>query len=132
MHISSAMLRNTVKLGNAAGRPVQPLRAVCCLHEMQLQDVRIRENSWLARVAAMKLNVDSVALTLGKTIHLYRASRQDLLQNNRWLRHELAHVEQFRRYGFFTFIFMYLTEWLKKGYYANRFEVEARNAEIGL
>jgi hypothetical protein len=99
---------------------------------MQLKDVRIKENSWLARVAAWKLNVDSVALTMGKTIHLYRATRQELLQNNRWLRHELAHVEQFRRYGFFTFILLYLAEWLKKGYYANRFEVEARRAEIEL
>jgi hypothetical protein len=99
---------------------------------MQLKEVRIKENSWLARVAAWKLKVDSVALTLGKTIHLYRATRQELLQNNRWLRHELAHVEQFRRYGFFTFILLYLAEWLKKGYYANRFEVEARRAEFEL
>jgi hypothetical protein len=94
-----------------------------------MKHVQIRENSWLARIAAMKLRVDSVALTLGNTIHLYRASREELLGNDRWLRHELAHVEQFRKYGFIAFIGMYLAEWLKNGYYENKYEVEARAAE---
>jgi hypothetical protein len=98
----------------------------------QMSGVRIRTNSGLARLAAWKLGVDSVALTLGNTIHLHNAKAGDFLSNGSWVRHELAHVEQFRRYGFFTFIFMYLAEWMKKGYYANRFEVEARNAEIDL
>jgi hypothetical protein len=41
----------------------------------------------------------------------------------------MAHVEQFRRYGFWNFIFLYLLESLKKGYYLNKYEVEARAAE---
>jgi hypothetical protein len=41
----------------------------------------------------------------------------------------MAHVEQFQRYGFWNFIFLYLLESLKKGYYLNKYEVEARESE---
>jgi hypothetical protein len=90
---------------------------------------RIRESSWLARVAAWKLGVPSVAITLGRTIHLHRASGHALLRDRAWLRHELKHVEQFRQYGFLRFIGLYLAESVRVGYYNNRFEREARAAE---
>lgn len=83
----------------------------------------------LARIAAKKLGVSQVALTIGQTIHLCRTPRAEFLANERWVKHELAHVEQFRRYGFLRFLGMYLWESLKKGYYHNRFEVEARTRE---
>lgn len=70
-----------------------------------------------------------MAITLGRTIYLYKASKEDLLRNKAWLRHELKHVEQFLRYGFFWFLLWYAFESLRKGYYHNRFEVEARAAE---
>jgi hypothetical protein len=95
----------------------------------QMSGVRIRTNSGLARLAAWKLGVDSVALTLGNTIHLHNAKAGDFLSNGSWVRHELAHVEQFRKYGFCRFIALYLLESLRKGYHNNRFEVEARQAE---
>jgi hypothetical protein len=41
-------------------------------------------------------------------------------------------VEQFRRHGFFKFLFLYLWESLRHGYHDNRFEVEARAAETSL
>lgn len=91
--------------------------------------INVKENSWLAALAARKLHVHAVAMTLGKTIHLHKVSREGFLADQRWVRHELAHVEQFRRYGFWRFIFLYLAESLKKGYYRNRFEVEARQRE---
>jgi hypothetical protein len=93
------------------------------------EGIRIRENSWLAWVAAKKLGVPAVALTIGRTIHLYKTSRQGFLADQRWVRHEMAHVEQFRRYGFWKFIFQYLAETVKKGYYLNQYEIEAREAE---
>jgi hypothetical protein len=96
---------------------------------MQGTEFRIRESSWLAALAARKLGVPSVAITIGRTIHLHRANRRDLLQNSGWLRHELKHVEQFRRYGLLPFIGLYLLESLRKGYHENRFEREAREAE---
>jgi hypothetical protein len=93
------------------------------------EHVRISENSWFAAIAAYKLGVPSVALTLGETIHLHNTSRSGFLADHRWVRHEMAHVEQFRRYGFWNFIFLYLLESLRNGYYLNKFEVEARAAE---
>ncbi len=91
--------------------------------------IKIRENSWMARLAARKLGQPSVAITIGNTIHLYRTGKDSFLSNERWVKHELKHVEQFRRYGYFRFMFMYLAESIRKGYYNNRFEVEARKAE---
>lgn len=43
--------------------------------------------------------------------------------------HELKHVEQFEREGWFRFLWLYMLDYLKAGYYNNRFEIEARNAE---
>ena len=91
--------------------------------------IKIKENSPLARLAAKKLKTKNMAMTLGRTIHLYNADRSQLTNNKRWLRHELKHVEQFGRYGFFLFLILYTYESLRKGYHNNRFEVEARNAE---
>ncbi len=97
---------------------------------MQALQVNIKENSWLAKLAAWKLGVDNVALTLGTTIHLHRASAEVLINDERWVRHELKHVEQFLKYGFVKFIFMYVMESLRNGYENNRFEIEAREAEF--
>jgi uncharacterized protein (DUF2342 family) len=89
----------------------------------------IRENSFIAKLAARKLNAHSVAIVIGKTIHLHNATRNDLLTNRRWLRHEMAHIRQFRDYGFLSFILMYLWESMLKGYHNNKYEAEARAAE---
>ena len=91
---------------------------------------RIKENSFFARMAAMKLGVDQVALTLGDTIHLHNTSVERFSSDRRWVKHELRHVEQFREHGFFRFIILYFLESARKGYYHNRFEQEARAAEL--
>lgn len=96
----------------------------------QIRGVSIRTGSILARAAAWKLGVSSVALTIGRTIHLHNAGAAEFLANERWVRHELAHVEQFRRYGLLRFMVLYLAESLRRGYHDNRFEVEARAAEL--
>ena len=90
---------------------------------------RIKENSYRARLAAWKLSSNKVAIVFGSTIYLYNASREELLANNRWLRHELKHIEQYKRFGFFTFLFLYIAETIRNGYVNNKFEVEAREAE---
>lgn len=94
-----------------------------------MKQVRIKEDSLMARLAAWKMGAFSVALTLGNTIHLHRATAAEFTADRSWVLHELKHVEQFRRHGFLPFIILYLAEWLRKGYYNNRFEVEARAAE---
>ena len=89
----------------------------------------IKENSWLAKIAAKKLSSTNVAMVLGKTIHLFGVSKTDFLQDEKWLKHELCHIRQFKQYGYLNVVVKYLWESLRKGYYNNRFEVEARKAE---
>lgn len=94
-------------------------------------DIRftIKENSWLAKIAAWKLSARSVAFVLGHTIHLHNATKEEFLQNKTWLRHELCHVRQFEEHGFVAFIFKYVWESIRQGYYNNKYEAEARLAE---
>lgn len=96
---------------------------------VKYRELRIKENSWLASIAAWKLGSSPVAMVLGKTVHLHGTDRENFLRDERWVKHELCHIRQFRQYGFFGFLFRYLLESARKGYYNNRFEVEAREAE---
>ena len=89
----------------------------------------IKENSCVAKLAAKKLQSQNVAIVIGKTIHLYHVSKENFLKDEKWLKHEMCHINQFKKYGFFTFIARYLWESMKVGYYENKFEAEARNAE---
>ena len=89
----------------------------------------IKENSWIARLAAWKLHCQKVAVVLGKTIHLYHVSKNDFLRDEEWVKHEMCHIRQFKKYGFLAFIFRYLWESLRVGYHNNRFEAEAREAQ---
>jgi Domain of unknown function (DUF4157) len=96
---------------------------------MKEHSITIKEASWIAKLAAAKLRSNSVAMVLGNTIHLHNASKNEFLQNQRWLKHELCHVRQFQQHGYVLFIIKYLWETVKNGYYNNRFEAEARAAE---
>jgi len=95
-----------------------------------IKDLIIKENSWIARIAAYKLNARSVAIVIGHTIHLYNTSSDEFLKNTSWVKHEMCHIRQFREHGFVPFMIKYIFESLKKGYYNNKFEVEARKAEL--
>jgi len=95
-----------------------------------MKEVRIKENSLLARVAAYKLETKQCAIVINRTIYLHNTSRKDFLANKKWLLHELKHVEQYQRYGTIRFVILYLYETIKRGYRNNRFEVEAREAEL--
>jgi hypothetical protein len=96
---------------------------------LQTLQFQIKENSFIARIAAWKLNAKQVAIVFGKTIHLHNSSKEEFLNNERWLKHELEHIRQYRKYGMIGFITRYLVESAKKGYYNNKFEVDARAAE---
>jgi len=89
----------------------------------------VKENSWIAKLAARKLQSENVAIVIGKTIHLYNVSKEDFLKNRKWLKHEMCHIEQFKKFGFLNFICKYLWESIRKGYYHNKYEAEARKAE---
>ena len=90
---------------------------------------RIRENSWIAKFAAWKLNKPNMAIVLGNSIHLHNCSRTEFLANERWLKHELCHIRQFREHGCVIFLIKYGWESILHGYYNNKYEREAREAE---
>lgn len=96
---------------------------------MSNNDFIIKEKSWLAKIAAKKLGSKNVAMVLGKTIHLHNTSKAAFLKDEKWVKHELCHINQFKQHGYVGFIVKYLWESIRKGYYNNRFEVEARQAE---
>ena len=89
----------------------------------------IKENSWVAWLAAKKLRASSVAIVGGKTIHLHNSSKENFLKNERWLKHELCHIRQFKQHGYLPFIAKYVWESLLHGYHNNKYEKEAREAE---
>ena len=89
----------------------------------------IKENSWIAKLAAKKLQSSSMAIVLGKTIHLFNVSKENFLKDEKWVKHEICHIKQFEKYGYFIFIIKYLWQSWKHGYHNNRFEKEARHAE---
>jgi hypothetical protein len=100
-----------------------------CQHGDKKCRVRIRQNSWIAKIACKCIKQKDVALTVFRTIYLSHSTPGVFLNNHRWVAHELAHVRQFRTYGNLKFIFLYLKESLSKGYYNNKWEVEARAEE---
>ncbi len=89
--------------------------------------MRICENSFLARIARWKLGgKTSVAMVIGQTVHLSGATRAQFLANPEWVAHEQVHLRQFREHGFWRFLWLYLRESVRVGYWNNRYEVEAR------
>lgn len=91
--------------------------------------VTIRENSWVAKMAARKLRSHKVAMVIGNTIHLHNSTKDEFLNDKRWVRHEVAHVKQYAKLGVFKFLVFYLLEAFNKGYKNNWFEVDAREKE---
>ncbi len=93
------------------------------------ENFTIKENSWVAWLAAKKLKVPAVAIVIGKTIHLHHASKADFLNNSRWVKHELCHIRQFAAHGYLLFMLKYVWESILHGYHNNKYEIEARNSE---
>jgi hypothetical protein len=84
-------------------------------------------NSPLARIARLVLgNKANVAMVIGQTVHLSGATREEFLADAEWLAHERVHIRQFREHGFVPFLWKYLVESARVGYFNNKFEVEAR------
>lgn len=89
----------------------------------------VKEDSWIAAIAARKLKSSRVAIVFGSTIHLHNTTKDDFLKDECWVKHELCHIRQYKQHGFFTFLIKYLYESYKTGYYNNKYEEEARAAE---
>jgi hypothetical protein len=95
----------------------------------EMTKIYIKENSWLARLAAKKLGSERMAIVWRRTVHLHNTTRQEFLSDRHWLNHELKHVAQFRQYGWLWFAILYVWESMRNGYFNNRFEQEARMSE---
>jgi hypothetical protein len=88
--------------------------------------VRIRRGGLIPAIGGRLAGMDgpAAAVTLGRTIFV----QSDVRLSDRLLRHELAHVAQWRRQPL-TFPWRYVLEHVRHGYRDNPFEIEARNAE---
>ena len=83
-------------------------------------------NSPLARIARMVLKSKNVAMVIGQTVHLSGVTREAFLADPEWVAHEQVHLRQYREHGLLPFLWKYLVESARVGYYHNKFEVEAR------
>jgi hypothetical protein len=92
----------------------------------EIMDYKIVEKSWFARIARLVLKSTNVAMVLGNRIHLSGVDKHTFLKDDGWLAHELCHIRQFKEHGFFRFLWLYLLESMRVGYYNNKYEVEAR------
>ncbi len=81
--------------------------------------VRIIEHSWFAR-----LHLRATATTRRRRIYL-RGSAASFFNDPALMLHEYCHVLKQWEPGLLTTA-RYVGEWLRKGYWDNRFEIEAR------
>ena len=91
-----------------------------------MQNLRTRTGSPLARIARLVLGSPRVAMVLGQTVHLSGTTREQFLADAEWVAHEQVHLRQYREHGLLPFLWKYLLESARVGYYQNKFEVEAR------
>ncbi len=93
--------------------------------------VQIKENTLIARIAAFNLGASKkgAAIVFGKTIYLHKVTKDQIMKNIPYLRHEVAHVLQWQREGYVVFLLKYLWYSVRFGYRQNPFEVEARAAQ---
>jgi hypothetical protein len=81
--------------------------------------VRVIEHSWFARA-----HLRCVATTRRRCIYL-TGSAADFFENPALMLHEYCHVLRQWEPGLLTTV-RYIVEWLRRGYWDNRFEIEAR------
>lgn len=94
----------------------------------KLVEFKIFERSPIAWLARKNLKAANVAMVIGRTIHLSGVNKEEFLQNKAWVAHECCHIKQFKENGFWRFLFLYILESWRVGYYNNKYEVEAREA----
>ena len=71
---------------------------------------------------------EKYAVTLGKIIFV-SCDKADFLAERGWVKHEITHVEQYKKYGTFEFLKRYLVYSMLHRYEQNPFEIQALSAE---
>jgi hypothetical protein len=85
----------------------------------EVDHVKILEYSWFAR-----LHGPAIATTRRRRIYL-RGSAAEFFADPNLMLHEYCHVLKQWEAGRLT-VWRYVREWLRRGYWHNRFEIEAR------
>ena len=91
-----------------------------------MQQPQTWTNSPLAFIARRVLKAQRVAMVVGQTVHLSGATREEFLADAEWVAHEAVHLRQYQEHGLLPFLWKYLVESARVGYYHNKYEVEAR------
>ena len=68
-------------------------------------ELNIKENSWIAKLAAKKLRSKNVAIVIGSTIHLHNVTKEEFLQDKQWVKHEVCHLQTIQKAWNFYFHF---------------------------
>jgi len=93
------------------------------------QNFRVVGNSRLAKVAGRLMGQqDRYAITFGKTIFV-SCDKKDFLTERGWVKHEITHVEQYKKYGLLEFLKRYVAYSVFNRYDQNPLEKEALSAE---
>ena len=93
------------------------------------QTFRVVSKSKLAKIIGRINGEDEkYAITFGKTIFV-SCTKEDFLSEDWWVRHEVTHVQQYKKYGVFGFLKRYVAYAIVYRYRENPFEKEAISAE---
>jgi len=106
-------------MGRRVAVPPNVHAALASFFGESVAHVRVIEYSWFAR-----LHMRAVATTRRRRIYL-RGSGDAFFQNPALILHEYCHVLKQWEPGLLT-TRRYVSEWLRKGYWDNCFEIEAR------
>ena len=97
-----------------------------CVHS---QKIKVVENSKLAKLAAKIKKEKKYAITVGRTIFI-SGTKEQFFGDIGWLRHELTHVEQYKKLGVVNFLALYLVYSVFHKYSDIPFEKEALAAQF--
>jgi hypothetical protein len=106
-------------MGRQVAPPPNIQAALASFFGNDVAHVRIIEHSWFAR-----LHLRATATTRRRRIYL-RGSAATFFNDPALMLHEYCHVLKQWEPGLLTTA-RYVGEWLRKGYWDNRFEIEAR------
>ena len=93
------------------------------------QKIRVVENSKLAKLAARIKKEKKYAITFRRTIFI-SGTKEQFFSDIGWLRHELTHVEQYKKHGVLNFLALYLVYSIFHKYSEIPFEKEALAAQF--
>ncbi len=102
---------------------------VVTLSNAYSQDFRVVENSRIAKLAAKIKKEKKYAITFGKTIFI-NCKKEAFFSDPWWVRHELVHVQQYKKTGVLNYLTKYLFYSIFHKYSKNPFEKEAIAAEF--